>query len=202
MKRNMKSVVALAGAGLLLALSGCTQSYDMGSAMRGGDAESRADAGAGGYGMGMGMGMGPGGTGRGRMGDGGQRGDRDGHGMDRRGMGMGGMMGGGYGLQVSDLTAEQRTKITDIHKELRRKQWALMGQMHEQMLDARGWHSGRAMPPGGAVDAAAERKAYDARAVLHKQMFENSLEARQRIDGLLSPKQREQWRSRLELDYD
>lgn len=180
MTRNMKSVAALAGAGLLLALSGCTQSYGMGPAMRGGDADARA---GGGYGMGMGRE----GMGWGRMGDDGQMGGWDGHGMGWRGMGM---MGGGYGLRVPDLTAEQRTKIADIHKELRRKQWALMAQMHEQMHDEGGWRAGRVMP-GAAVDAAAERKAYEASAVLHRQMFENALEARQRIDGVLTPRQRE-----------
>lgn len=189
MKRNMKRVLALAGAGLLLAVSGCTQSYGMGAAMPGGDTDTRD------YEVGHAYRMGPGmmwGDGQGM----------DGRGMGWHGMGRGGigMMGGGYGLDMPDLTDGQRAKIADIQKEFRRKQWALMGQMHEQMSD-QGWHSGRGMH-GSAFDGPAERKAYDTMAALRKQMFENSLEARQRIDSVLTPQQREQWRSRLERDDD
>jgi Spy/CpxP family protein refolding chaperone len=42
------------------------------------------------------------------------------------------------------------------------------------------------------VPEQAARKAYDASAALHKQMFENHLEAQKRIDSVLTPQQREQ----------
>jgi Spy/CpxP family protein refolding chaperone len=115
------------------------------------------------------------------------------------GYGMGpGMMGGGYGPGmmggygagncspgIPDLTNEQRTKIAGIQKEFRTKQWALMEQMHEQSPFGGFYRDGK-------LDEQAARKAYDVTANLHKQMFENSLEMQKRIDGVLSPKQREQ----------
>lgn len=126
----------------------------------------------GGYGMGPGM-----------MG---------GHGMGP-GM-MGGYGSGGWEASIPDLTNEQRTKIAGIQKELRQKQWALMGRMHEDAM------SGGFFYRDGKFDEQAARKAYDVTASLHKQMFENSLEAQKRIDSLLTPKQREQlqrgWGSR------
>jgi Spy/CpxP family protein refolding chaperone len=114
-----------------------------------------------------------------------------GHGMGR-GMTMGpGMMGpgmmGGYGMP-SDLTPEQRTRMAEIQQELRRQQSGVMQSMHSTM------GSGEGPAVGGAFDEQAARKNYDAAAALHKQMFENSLEARKRIDALLTPQQREQLR--------
>lgn len=119
-----------------------------------------------------------------------------GHGM-MGGYGMG-MMGGGYGMgmmgdcgpgnwgpNVADLTTEQQNKISAIQKELRQKQWTLMEKMHE---DAR-----PGMPyQGGKFDEQAARKAFDARLKLHKQMFENALDAHKRMDAVLTPRQREQ----------
>jgi Spy/CpxP family protein refolding chaperone len=126
----------------------------------------------GGYGMGPGMmggGSGPGyGMGPGMMGPG---------------------MMGGYGGMPSDLSAEQRTKLTEIQQEFRQKQRGVMQSMHSLMGSAEG------MAPG-AFDEQAARKNYDAVAALHKQMFENHLEARKRMDALLTPQQREQLRLR------
>lgn len=55
----------------------------------------------------------------------------------------------------------------------------------------------RARPGGvyrdGPFDEQAARQSHDA---MRKQMFENALEARKRIDGVLTPRQREQLRSR------
>ncbi len=99
---------------------------------------------------------------------------------------MGGYGYGGWGPSIPDLTNEQRTKITSIQKELRQKQWALMGKMHE---DA---GSGSFFYRDGKIDEQAARKAYDVTANQHKQMFENFLDAQKRIDSLLTPKQREQ----------
>ena len=104
------------------------------------------------------------------------------------GYGMGPGMMGGYGpegynsLKLSD---EQRGKIADIQEDVRRKQWALMGSMHEQQFRGRGTE---------APSDAEARKTYQAAADLRKQMFENSLDARKRIDAVLTKEQREQMR--------
>jgi Spy/CpxP family protein refolding chaperone len=126
----------------------------------------------GGYGMGPGM-MG-GAYGPGMMGGYGY-----GPGM------MGGYGAGNCGPDIPDLTNEQRAKIAGIQKEFRAKQWALMEQMHEQSPFGGFYRDGK-------FDEQAARKAYDATANLHKQMFENSLEMQKRIDSVLSAKQREQ----------
>lgn len=129
----------------------------------------------GGYGMGMmgGYGMGPGmmggyGMGPGMMG----------------GYGMGPGMMGGPTQFIPDLTNEQRNKIAEIQKEFRQKQWALMEKMHEDAQPDPLYRDGK-------LDEQAARKAYETTANLHKQMFENSLEAQKRIDALLTPQQRE-----------
>jgi Spy/CpxP family protein refolding chaperone len=133
-----------------------------------------------GYGMGPGMmgGFGPGyGMGPGMMG---------GYG----GYGMGpGMMGGygGYGYGYGpDLSAEQRAKMADIQRDLARKQWELMDKMHEE-----GGPMYQAFGPG-AVDEKAARKAFQVMADAQKQMFEAQLEARKKMDAVLTPEQREQ----------
>jgi Spy/CpxP family protein refolding chaperone len=132
-----------------------------------------------GYGMGPGMmggGYGPGyGMGPGMMGGG--------YGP---GYGMGpGMMGGGYGRGYAalDLSEDQRKKIDAIQEEVLRKQGELMGAMHAQ--------AGRMHDDFGKDDAAA-RAAFDTMATMHKQMFETRLEARKRIDAVLTPEQRKQ----------
>lgn len=180
----MKYALRVASAGLLLALAGCSQ-YGMGmrAGMMGGD------DGYGGPGMRPGMMRGDGpAPGYGRGAEGMHWNRMAGHGMG--GAMMGGGMMGGYGPAIPDLTNEQRAQIAQIQKELHSKQWTLMGQMHEHA-----WQQGGAMR-GGPFDEQAARQAYDQMAALRKQMFENALEARKRIDSLLTPQQREQWRSR------
>ncbi len=137
--------------------------YGMGPGMMGG-------YGPGGYGMGPGM-MGPGMTG--------------GYGMGPGMMGPG--MMGGYGAYAGlNLSDEQRAKIAEIQQDVSRKQWELMGKMREQ-----GFQMHRFDAPGTADDSAA-RKAYQVMADARKAMFENSLDARKRIDAVLTKDQREQ----------
>lgn len=171
----MKNVWMAVAAGCLLAVSGCSQPYGMGGGtgmgMRG------DDAGACGYGMGPGMMAGY------RHGD-----CAEGSWQGRRGMGPG--MMGGYGMAGLDLTSEQRARIAEIRTEFGRKQEALMDQMRAL----------RGRPGGvwrdGPFDEQAARQSHDAMTALRKQMFENALEARKRIDSVLSPQQRELLRSR------
>ncbi|MDX1375907.1 MAG: Spy/CpxP family protein refolding chaperone [Burkholderiales bacterium] len=146
----------------------------------------------GGYGMGPGM-MGPGMMGPGMMGGYGMGPGMMGPGMMGPGM-MGpgmmgpGMMGGYAGLDLSDA---QRDKIGEIQSELRQKHWALMGTMREAQ------YALLELESEGRLDDAEARKAYDAMANAHKQMFDSMLEARKRMNEVLTPQQRETLRENL-----
>ena len=135
------------------------------------------------YGMGPGMmnGYGPGagyGMGAGMMGGPG-------------GYGMGPGMMGGFGGEAYaglDLSPEQRAKIAEIQQASAKAQWQLMGSMHEQ-----GYRMyGNAGP--GAFDEAAARKSFESMSETRKAMFETQLEARKKVDAVLTPQQREQLR--------
>lgn len=144
--------------------------YAMGPGMMGG---------YGGYGMGPGMMGGYGGYGMGPGMMGGYGGHHMGPGM------MGGYGGyGGYGYGIG-LSPDQRAKMADIQQEFSRKQWELMEKMHEE---------GGPMYQGfgpGAFDEKAARKGYEVMADAHKQMFESQLQARKKMDAVLTPEQRE-----------
>jgi Spy/CpxP family protein refolding chaperone len=99
------------------------------------------------------------------------------------GMGGAGMMG--WGAAKLDLTKDQRGKIYTIHRELRDKQFALMDKMHDQMQSAAVYHDGK-------FDEQAARRAYESVEKVHRQMFENMLEAHKKIDAILTPQQRQQ----------
>ena len=109
--------------------------------------------------------------------------------MDGYGPGMMGGYGGWAGAP-SDLSADQRKALSQVRKDFWNKQWPLMQQMHAVM-----W-GGEAGDPGAAFDEQAARKAYDAVTGVRKLMFENMLELRKRSDAILTPKQREELRSR------
>lgn len=158
----MKSVWIAVATGCLLAVAGCSQPNLM--AMR------SDDVGSCGYSMGAGM----------------MAGEGCGHfaWYGRHGMGPGLM--GGYDMAGLDLTSEQRAKIAEIRTEFGRKQEELMARM--QALRGR---------PGGVYrdgpfDEQAARRSHDAMTGLRQQMFENALEARKRIDCVLTLQQREQ----------
>lgn len=120
-----------------------------------------------GYGPGMMGGYGPGpGYGPGMMG----------------GFGYGPGMMGGYGPNLlPDLSADQRTRISEAQQDFWKKQWPLMQQMHAQMWSQQ----------GAAPDDTTARRTYEALAAVQKQMFENQLEMRRKIDGVLTPQQRD-----------
>ena len=135
-----------------------------------------------GYGPGMMGGYGPGmmgGYGPGMMG---------GYGPGMMGGGYGPGMMGGWGAEgwgIPDLTADQRKKLAEARQEFSKKQWPLMQQMHSIAWNA---------SDSDASDEQAARKNYEAMAALQKQMFDNRLELRKRIDAVLTPKQREEMR--------
>ncbi|MDT3678596.1 MAG: Spy/CpxP family protein refolding chaperone [Burkholderiaceae bacterium] len=151
-----------------------------------------------GYGMGRGGGYGPGpnfgGPGQGY-------GWGMGHGMMQGpGSGMGPGMMGGYGpgwgmgpwaLGSLDLDDAQRKQLRELQQQQRRKHWALMGQMQdemEKMQDA--WGSEPGTRNRAAILAANQRMAE-----LRQQMLESRLDAAEQLDKILTPEQREQLRS-------
>jgi Spy/CpxP family protein refolding chaperone len=111
------------------------------------------------------------------------------HGMGGMGgMGMmggwgGGMMGPGWG--ALDLTKDQRNKAYAIHRDLREKQFALMDRMHDNMESVSFYRNGK-------FDEQAARNFYAGVEKIHRQMFENMLDAQKRADALLTPQQRQQ----------
>jgi Spy/CpxP family protein refolding chaperone len=142
------------------------------------------------------------GPGYGMMGPGGGHGYGYGYGMMGPGYGMPGAGGYGYGMPgmgagmwggirslPASLSAEQRTKIAEIQRDVRKRQWPLMQQMQELM-----WNDGTAEP--AALDEQAQRRDYDRIAALQKQMFETMLESRKRIEAVLTPQQREEMQRR------
>lgn len=132
------------------------------------------------YGMGPGMMGGYGGYGMGQGMMGGYGGGGMGPGM------MFGYVNGAYaGL---DLTPEQHKKIADIEEETTRAMWQLMGTMHQQ-----GYHMQGMFGPG-ALDEQAARKSFQTMTETQKAMFEMQLEARKKMDAVLTKEQREKLR--------
>ena len=134
--------------------------------------------------MGPGMmgAVGPGGSGRGP-------GMMGGYGPGGSGMGpgmMGGYGRGGFG--GLELSEEQRAKIAEIQQDITRKQWDLMRKMHDQ------GYSMHQFGATGSVDESAARKAYQDMADARKAMFEATLDARKRMEAVLTKEQREQLR--------
>ncbi len=105
--------------------------------------------------------------------------------------GFGGMMGGAGlgGLDRLDLTDEQRSQLTKIEGDLRTKNWELMGKMHDQMDDLHDLDSASGKRDRSAILAANKRMTE-----LRQQMLENSLDATEKAEALLTPQQREQFK--------
>lgn len=113
------------------------------------------------------------------------------------GMGGWGMMGGPgmlagcgenmmwLGWNAIKLSKEQREKMNAIQRALREKQWVLMDRLHESMQSAGFYRDGK-------FDEQAARSAYATAEKMHRQMFDNLVEAQGRIDALLTPQQRQQ----------
>jgi Spy/CpxP family protein refolding chaperone len=104
------------------------------------------------------------------------------------GYGMGpGMMGWGIyqGLNLSD---DQKTKISHIRQETRTKQWAAMG----QMMDAQ--DRLQELYDADKEDATAINDQYKVIEDLRRQMVNNSVDAHNRINSILTKEQREKSR--------
>jgi len=132
----------------------------------------------GGYGSGYGMGQG-------MMG-----GYGPGYGMGLGMMGGHGMMGPGIGraLWALDLDEAQRKQALAIQDDLRRKRWELAGKAQEEMAKLRdAWLAPKR-------DRAAILAAYKRLGELRQQSVEQSLDAADRLDKVLTEQQREQLR--------
>lgn len=165
---NLKQTV-IAGAIALGVVGATAYAHGNGPGMMGGYGD---------HGMGPGM-MGGYGMGPGMMG---------GHG----GFGMGPGMMGGYSLATIerlDLTAEQRQQLDKIEGDLRKRNWALMGKMHDEMDELYEPATTSGGPDRAAILAANKRMSE-----LRQQVLENSLDAMDKAQALLTPKQRDQLR--------
>lgn len=103
----------------------------------------------------------------------------------------GGMMGpgmwGGYGLQ-SSLTDEQHSKIAAIQDDFARKRWDLMGRMEEESFKLQQFYS------AGKRDESAINAVYKRMSELRRQMFDTNVDARKKMEAVLTKEQREQMR--------
>ncbi|WP_245004733.1 Spy/CpxP family protein refolding chaperone [Paraburkholderia sacchari] len=118
-----------------------------------------------------------------------------GFGMPGRGM-MGGGMMGGYGCGPGngsvmgglDLTRDQRSRINAIVDQTRKSHWTLMGKMLDQQASLRDLYN------APTRDQAAIDKGYKTLRDLRQQMYTTSVDARKRIEAVLTPGQRDKLR--------
>ncbi|BCG04659.1 hypothetical protein PPGU19_092270 (plasmid) [Paraburkholderia sp. PGU19] len=137
----------------------------------------------GGWGCGGGPGMiGGAGPGGGMMGYG------MGPGM-MRGFGMGSGMGFNAWTGTLDLTDAQRVKINQIQDDTRKTHWTLMGNMLDQQARLRDLYE------APKRDSAEITKTYKAIDAIRQKMFDSSIDARKRIEALLTAQQQEKLRS-------
>lgn len=166
-----------------------------GAGARQGPQEQQATGGYGrGYGMGPGMmrGWGEGyGMGRGMMGGYGM-GPGMMHGWgEGYGMGPGMMYGYAHSGAILGLSDEQAAKIEAIQSDAWKKQWDLAGKTFSASAKLREQFANET-PDRKAVDSA-----YKALADLHLQQIDSRLDARAKIDAVLTKEQRErlqEWR--------
>jgi len=163
-----------------------------GPGMMGGYGSGSAPA----YGPGMMGGYGPG-YGPGMMGSYG-RGGGWGSGWGGMGsmMGMMGMMGitghgamGVWPYYALDLSEQQRSKMSQIQDEMRKKNWEVVGKLVDEQARLRDLYA------ADKRDAAAIGKQTMKIAELRRQLVEASVDAHNRIEALLSKEQKERLRS-------
>ncbi len=127
----------------------------------------------GGYGMGPGM-MGGNGMGPGMMGGYGQ--------------GMGGMSG--WNVRGLGLTPPQEAQVNKMSDELRKKNWEVMGKMQDEAAKLRDLYA------SDKLDRGAISSAYKRLGELRQSRIENMLEAQEKVEALLTPEQRKEFRRR------
>lgn len=82
------------------------------------------------------------------------------------------------------LTPDQRARVTDIERDLQRTQWRLMGSIREAR-----WKQQDALRTP-EVDAKSVLALYDEIAALRRQYFQAAIDARKRIEAILTAEQR------------
>ncbi|WP_083928348.1 Spy/CpxP family protein refolding chaperone [Marinobacterium rhizophilum] len=119
-----------------------------------------------------------------------------GHGMGY-GMGYGsmmgpGMMGGcapmhGYGgmFQMLELNDDQQQKVSQIHQELQKKRWDLMGKMHEESAKLRQLFFAEKRDAEAIGEQ--QQRVFD----LSQQMTKDWIETQSQIEELLTPEQKD-----------
>ncbi len=119
-----------------------------------------------------------------------------GHGMmggygQGQGYGMGPGMMGDYGPQSNvNLSAEQRSKISKIQENARRKQWELMGKMEDEQA-----HMNEQYYSDNRNDDALSKN-FRKMSDLRHQMFDLSLSTRKQTDAVLTKEQHgKSWRN-------
>jgi Spy/CpxP family protein refolding chaperone len=164
--------------------------YGMGPGMMGGYGYGMGPGMMGGYGMGPGMmggyGMGPGMMGGYGMGPGMMGGYGMGPGMmGGYGMGPG---GGGYWARHLKLSDEQQAKINKIQDDTRKQHWSIMGAMMDQQAKLRDLYA------APNRDSAAIDETYKNIGTLQQQMYDSGVDARKRIEAVLTKEQQERLR--------
>jgi Spy/CpxP family protein refolding chaperone len=109
-------------------------------------------------------------------------------------------MTGGYGpgmmgLRQLDLADEQRAQVNKIHDELRRKNWDILGRTQDEAARLRDLYAAE------KFDRAAVSAAYKRMGELRQARIENMLEAKEKVEGVLTPEQRKTLR-RWQGDWD
>jgi len=97
-----------------------------------------------------------------------------------------GMMGGA--LWSLDLSDAQRSQVNKIQDEVRRKNWDVLGKMQDEMAKLRDAYA------SGKSERAAILGAYKRIGDLRLQRIENTLDASEKLEGVLTKEQREQLR--------
>lgn len=134
--------------------------------------------------------MGPGMMGGGTMGPGMMGGGMMGPGMMGRSMG-----GGADPLSALDLSEDQQRRVNAIHDEVRKKHWALMGEILDERAKLRDLYSADKRDP--TTIGAEYQRIFD----LRRQMIEAGISAQNRVEEVLSPEQRQKARDLMRRRY-
>ncbi|AJX42257.1 LTXXQ motif family protein [Burkholderia mallei] len=105
------------------------------------------------------------------------------------GMGPGMMMGFGGWPSGLDLTSEQRAKINRIQDDTRKAHWALMGDMMDQQAKLRDLYDAPKRD-GAAIDETSR-----AIGSLRQKMIDASVDARKKMEAVLTSKQLDKLRA-------
>jgi Spy/CpxP family protein refolding chaperone len=96
---------------------------------------------------------------------------------------------GGAGLAGLNLTDEQREKIAKIQEENISKNWSTMGQIRSEAFKLHQLYYSDKVDPNAVAEQ--QRKVDE----LRRQMLKTRVEARNQVAGVLTPEQRQQFRS-------